>query len=244
MPRSDPSGFPRHLLAGFALALCAACQGAGAVRTSPAADVRSAGLVDVASLAPSLRVDMRYAGSDNFVGTPVRGYEAPRCYLLRPAAEALARVQAGLQARHRSLVVYDCYRPVRAVRHFVEWARDVGEQRTKAAHYPRVDKSHLFRDGYIAESSGHSRGATVDLGLLRCEANGSCTPFDMGTGFDLFDPRAHTDSPEVTQLQRANRHLLREAMAAGGFVNYPKEWWHYTLRPEPTPDTAYDAPVR
>ena len=236
-----PMAVPVRLVLLLAIA-CTACRGADAVRTSPAADPAAAGMVDAATLAPTLRIDMRYAGSDNFVGAPVRGYEAPRCYLLRPVAEALAKVQAALRAQGRSLVVYDCFRPVRAVRHFVEWVHG-DDARTRAAHYPRVARADLLREGYIAETSGHSRGATVDLGLLEC-AEGGCTPLDMGTGFDLFDPLAHTDSPEATPPQRANRQALRAAMEAEGFANYPKEWWHYTLRPEPTPHTAYDFPIR
>ncbi len=139
--------------------------------------------------------------------------------------------------------VFDCYRPVRAVAHFVRWANDPADQRSKAAHYPDLDKSKLLGD-YIAPVSGHSRGATVDLTVLRCDArDADCEPLDMGTGFDFFGARAHTDTPEVDAGQRANRHLLRDAMEAQGFRNYAMEWWHYTLRPEPTPDTLYDVPV-
>jgi D-alanyl-D-alanine dipeptidase len=236
----------------FAAVMCGACTAsapvrpprtvAASVQVSTATDAAAAGMVDVLTHAPTLRVDMRYAGSDNFVGTPVRGYEAPRCYLLTPVAQALARVQAALRAQGMSLVVYDCYRPVRAVRHFVAWAHDAADQRTKAAYYPRLDKARLLGD-YIAESSGHSRGATVDVGLLRCRAE-TCEPLDMGTGFDVFDPRANTDSAEVTAAQRANRQHLLQAMRAQGFENYALEWWHYTLRPEPVPRIAHDFPVR
>jgi D-alanyl-D-alanine dipeptidase len=141
-----------------------------------------------------------------------------------------------------SLTLYDCYRPVRAVHAFVAWAHDLSDQSTKAEHYPNVDKSKLLGP-YIAETSGHSRGATVDLGLLRCDG-GDCTPLDMGAGFDLFDPRANTDTPAITDAQRANRQLLLDAMKQRGFVNYPMEWWHFTFRPEPTPTTAYDVPVK
>ncbi len=233
----------RHGAPVLAAALCGACAATPPVRVSGAADAQAAGMVDVATLAPTLRVDMRYAGSDNFVGAPVRGYEAPRCYLLAPVAAALSRVQASLQAQGLSLVVYDCYRPVRAVRHFVEWANDSADQRTKATYYPRLDKSHLLGD-YIAESSGHSRGATVDVGLLRCDRAARCEALDMGTGFDVFDARANTDSPEIAPGQRAHRQRLLQAMRAEGFQNYPLEWWHYTLHPEPAPRVAHDFPVR
>ena len=198
--------------------------------------------MDVSTLAPGIRVEMRYVGIDNFTGAPVPGYEANRCLLLRPAAEALAAVQADLRPQGLVLEVFDCYRPVRAVHAFVEWAHDLSDQRTKAEHYPNVDKSALLGP-YIAETSGHSRGATLDLGLLRCVAN-PCAPLDMGTGFDLFDPRANTDSPDITVVQRENRKLLLDAMKKRGFANYPMEWWHFTFKPEPTPATAYDVPVR
>ena len=214
-----------------------------APRLSDATTMAQAGMVDIRSLVPDLSQSIAYAGSDNFVGAPVDGYEAPRCWLKREAAEALARVDAALRERQLRLRVFDCYRPARAVAHFVRWANDPADLRTKAAHYPDLDKPQLL-DGYIAAVSGHSRGATVDLTLLRCDAVGAgCEPLDMGTAFDFFGTRANTDSPEVSGEQRANRHLLREAMAAQGFHNYPMEWWHYTFRPEPTPKTLYDVPV-
>ena len=235
----------RRAFAWIAAALLAGCRNvpadAPAPRLSPARTVAEAGLVDVRALAPDFAEDMRYAGSDNFVGAPVDGYRAARCFLLPVAAGALVRADAALRASGLRLQAWDCYRPVRAVRHFVRWAHDLADQKTKAAHYPRLDKATLLGD-YIAPVSGHSRGATVDLTLLRCDG-GHCTPLDMGTDFDLFDPRAHTDSPLVTAAQRANRALLRQAMEAQGFRNYPLEWWHYTLQPEPTPGIQYDVPV-
>lgn len=232
-----------HPRATWLLSLAiAGCAGAE-IRTSPAVDAAAAGMVDVATLAPGARVEMRYAGSDNFVGTPIDGYQAPRCYLLRPAAQALARVQAALSTQGLSLQIFDCYRPVRAGKRFVAWARDPADQRNKARYYPNLDKRVLLGD-YIAEQSGHSRGATIDLGLMQCNGGAACTALDMGTGFDLFDPRAHTDAEGLDDAQRANRRRLLQAMAAQGFVNYPLEWWHYTYQPEPTPHTAYDFPVR
>jgi D-alanyl-D-alanine dipeptidase len=211
---------------------------------SPAKTAAAANLVDIRTLVPDIAEDIKYAGRDNFVGAPVDGYLAPKCLLLRPAAEALARVEHELRARHYRLKLWDCYRPARAVAHFVRWAHDLADQRTKPQHYPTLDKSKLLGD-YIAPVSGHSRGATVDLTLQRCAADGThCEPLDMGTGFDFFDVRAHTDTPNVTAAQRANRRVLRDAMARGGFRNYPLEWWHYTLAPEPTPHTLYDVPVQ
>lgn len=212
------------------------------VQVSPAMTAKDAGLVDVATLAEDMRVEMRYAGSDNFTGAVVPGYEAKKCLLLDPAAQALAAVQSDLRSRRLSLEIFDCYRPVRAVHAFVDWAHDLSDQRTKVGHYPNIDKSQLLGP-YIAETSGHSRGATVDLGLESCGAV-DCAPLDMGADFDLFDPLANTDDPRITAAQRANRQVLLDAMKARGFANYPMEWWHFTYKPEPTPTTAYDVPVR
>lgn len=209
---------------------------------SPAKRAAEAGMVEIRRLAPDLSLDIRYAGSDNFVGRPVAGYEAPACYLHERAAQALARVERGLRAQGLRLRVYDCYRPVRAVRDFVAWAGDPDDQSGKSEYYPHLDKSALL-GAYISPTSGHSRGATVDLTLL-APRGGRYAPLDMGTGFDFFDPAANTDSPQASPAQRANRERLRQAMAAEGFENYPLEWWHYTYRPEPTPQTAYDFPVR
>jgi D-alanyl-D-alanine dipeptidase len=210
---------------------------------SPAKTMAEAGMVDIRTLVPDIAEDIKYAGRDNFTGAPVPGYRAAKCFLLKPAALALARVEHALRKQHMRLKTWDCYRPARAVAAFVRWAHDP-DQRTKAAHYPNVDKSRLLGE-YIAPVSGHSRGATVDLTLMQCDAHdANCEPLDMGTHFDLFDPRAHTDSPLATTAQRANRQRLLHAMAAQGFENYPAEWWHYTLAMHPQPATLYDVPVQ
>lgn len=209
----------------------------------PAQTPTAAGMIDVRSLVPDFSVDMRYAGSANFVGVKVDGYEAPRCYLLRPAAEALRRVELKLRERRLRLKIFDCYRPVRAVTHFMRWVADSKDQRTKPDYYPSLDKSALLGE-YIAPTSGHSRGATLDLTLMKCRDDaGNCSELDMGTAFDFFDPRAHTDSRQVTAAQRDNRQRLRSAMQGEGFENYAQEWWHYTLQPEPSAGTAFDFPI-
>ncbi|MFJ9812416.1 M15 family metallopeptidase [Streptomyces sp. NPDC101158] len=208
--------------------------------------------------------EMRYTTAHNFVGERVDGYRQPVCILTRPAAEALHRAQAKLLARGYTLKVYDCYRPQRAVDHFVRWAKDLDDERMKREFYPLVDKSRLFADGYIAEKSGHSRGSTVDLTVVRLpalptrpyvpgEPQAECfkpqaerfpdNSVDMGTGFDCFDTLSHTDDPRIGGAQRANRDLLRAALAEQGFVNLPEEWWHFTYKPEPFPATFFDFPV-
>lgn len=205
---------------------------------------RAPDLVDVQQIEPSIRTDIRYAGSDNFVGTRIAGYEGPTCLLSRPAAEALAGVQRDLASEGLGLLVYDCYRPQRAVDHFVRWAADPADVARKPEYYPNVEKSRLFEEGYIAERSGHSRASTVDLTLVRVDGGDDGGVLDMGTPFDYFDPRSHTESPDITRRQLANRLRLRDAMEAGGFRNYEAEWWHYTLRDEPYPDSYFDVVVR
>lgn len=207
---------------------------------SSATTAEQAGLIDVSTLVPDIALDMRYAGEHNFVGAKVDGYNAARCLLLEPAARALAQVEAKLRTQNYRLRIYDCYRPARAVAHFVRWVQDPNDQRTKAAHYPNLDKSALLGE-YIAPVSGHSRGATVDLALMDCRS-GSCIPLDMGTGFDFFDPRANTDAPDIAPAQRANRQRLLAAMQSHGFSNYPMEWWHYTLSSVDS-KTLFDVPI-
>ena len=239
---------PRSQLFSMVLVLLcvAACAPMPARDATPIAPMPSAaqqaGLVDVRSYVPYVSLDIRYATAHNFVGTPVEGYNAARCWLHQSAAEALGKVAAGLRRENLRLHIYDCYRPARSVAHFMRWARDLKDQHTKAEFYPRLEK-HALVPGYIAERSGHSRGATIDLTLSRCDAHGDCNVLDMGTAYDLFDVLANTDNAEITAAQRANRDLLRDAMHRHGFANYPMEWWHFTFKPEPTPNTFFDIPL-
>ncbi len=226
------------------LGLAACASQPPAIPVAEADSPEAAGMVDIRTLVPGIDLDMRYAGSDNFTGAPVDGYEAARCYLLEPAAQALARAEQQLRREHLRLRIFDCYRPARAVRRFVDWAHDLADQRTKAAYYPNLDKRELLGD-YISPTSGHSRGATVDLTLMQCDADGNaCTQLDMGTPFDFFDPLANTDSPQATPEQRRHRERLRTAMEQAGFRNYPLEWWHFTLAPEPEPKRFFDFVIR
>jgi zinc D-Ala-D-Ala dipeptidase len=208
--------------------------------------------------------EMRYPTEHNFVGVPIDGYREPICILTRPAAEALHNAQLKLLRKGYSLKVYDCYRPQRAVDQFVAWAEDLDDQAMKGEFYPRVEKARLFADGYIAEKSGHSRGSTMDLTVVRLpaaptrqyrpgEALVPCyapqaerfpdNSIDMGTGFDCFDTLAHTLDPRIHGRQRANRLLLKNTLEQLGFVNLAEEWWHYTYQPEPFPNTFFDFPV-
>jgi len=208
-----------------------------------AAEQRPAAFVDAATLVPGLVVEMRYAGAHNFVGAPVDGYERPVCLLTRAAAEALAQVQRDLGSQKLGLKVFDCYRPARAVAHFVRWARDVRDTKAKPEFYPTVDKRELFRLGYIAPQSGHSRGSTVDISLVRLDGV-EPVELDMGTPFDTFSPRSWPSDTTVGAEARRNRALLADAMRRRGFVRYVKEWWHFTLGHEPFPGTYFDFPVK
>jgi D-alanyl-D-alanine dipeptidase len=222
------------------------------------------GFVVLTDFDPRIHADIRYATAHNFVGRPIAGYREPLCLLTRQAAEALRRVQDAALARGHSLKVYDCYRPQSAVDDFVAWSKRPGEQQTKAEFYPDLAKGRLFADGYIGAPTAHSRGSTMDLTLVDEPAASqppyrpgqslvACTApraqrfpdnsIDMGTGFDCFDARAHTDDPRITGPARDNRRLLRRLMTDAGFVNYDREWWHYRLRDEPYPDRFFSAPV-
>ena len=229
----------------FHLSLFAICYSLVVVLTasfcmSASAQDRPAAFVDAATVVPGLIVDARYAGSHNFVGRPIDGYDTPRCFLTKPAAEALAQVARDLAARGLVLKVFDCYRPARAVANFVRWAHNLNDTAGKQEFYPDVDKRMLFRDGYISSRSGHSRGSTVDLTLAH--ADGS--ELEMGTPFDFFSPRSWPSSPGVSAEAKENRALFATAMRRRGFRAYPREWWHFTLAHEPFPDTNFDFPVK
>lgn len=201
--------------------------------------------VSASELDSSIVLDMRYATANNFVGTPIDGYAEPVCLLTREAAEALVTASSIVRRKGYRLVAFDCYRPQRAVDHFVRWSHYLLDQSTKEAYYPNVDKRRLFAEGYIASRSGHSRASTVDVGLARaCDSSDDGYAFlDMGTPFDFFDPLSHTDSPGISDQQRRNRRILVDAMREAGFRNYAREWWHFTLQEEPFPGTYFDVVV-
>ncbi len=201
--------------------------------------------VDVSQSIPDIIVDLKYHGSENFVGEPIAGYTARRCWMSRSAATQLKKVQARLRPFGLSLKIFDAYRPQSAVNHFVRWAENHESQKRKSQHYPHIDKRNLFSKGYIAKRSGHSRGSSVDLTLASRASGPRETPkeLDMGTIFDFFGKSSWTMAPEPTPQQRSNRLLLKTLMEQHGFVNYAKEWWHFRLRDEPFPDTYFDFPT-
>lgn len=202
------------------------------------------GFVYAEDMVPDLKLELRYYSDHNFVGERIAGYLEPRCILTRQAAEALKKVQAELKPFGLGLKVYDAYRPQRAVDHFVRWARNVDDTRNKAGFYPQVDKKNLFSEGYIAEKSSHSRGSTVDLTIVVLQGDSRGEELDMGTGFDFFGPESWPDNPSMSAEQRAHRALLQVLMTRNGFVPYPQEWWHFTLKDEPYPASYFNFPVQ
>jgi zinc D-Ala-D-Ala dipeptidase len=205
-----------------------------------AVEQRPAAFVDAATVVPGLIVDMRYAGANNFVGRPIDGYEASRCLLTKAAATALAGVAADLKPRGLALKVFDCYRPTRAVADFLRWAHDPNDQKMKAQFYPDVDKSALFTDDYIISRSAHSRGSAVDVTIVKADGH----DLDMGTPFDFFSLKSWPGNPAVGPTAYADRDMLAGMMAEQGFRPYNREWWYFSLRHEPFPETYFDFPVR
>lgn len=194
----------------------------------------------VDELVDGVRWDAKYATWDNFTGRPVDGYLANRIVGTRALCAALAVARDEAAAHGLGLLLWDGYRPQRAVADFLRWAREPEDGRTKQRHYPNIERAEMFARGYVAERSGHSRGGTVDLALYRL-ATGARV--DMGGDHDLMDPVSHHDAAGVSAEAAANRRLLRAIMARSGFAAYPEEWWHYTLRDEPHPETYFDFPV-
>ncbi len=203
---------------------------------------------------PTIVQDIRYAGSHNFVGRPIKGYLAAECILSEPAAHALKAVQNKLASKNLSLIVWDCYRPKRAVDDFLRWSRDATRVDMKTEFYPRTDKQSLFALGYLAVRSAHSRGSTVDLGIVPSAFSFAPQPgpppslkpctapkgerfedgtIDFGTGYDCLDVLGSTSNPRVGTVALGNRQMLKATMREAGFRSYFREWWHFELANEP-----------
>lgn len=228
--------------------------------TTPFALTAPVDFVALSEITPTIIQSPRYAQAENFLGQPVPGYEGSSGLVCtKKAALALKEVNDSVHQKGYSLVVYDAYRPQRAVDAFFAWSKTEEEVVSKAHYYPTISKRNLFSLGYLAEKSSHSRGSTFDLTLLsihqplkpislssRLLSNGENIPFlddntvDMGASFDLFHPVSHHDSPLITPEQTRMRTLLRDEMRAHGFAEIKEEWWHYTLINEPYPDTYFD----
>jgi D-alanyl-D-alanine dipeptidase len=237
---------------------------------APAGSALPRGFVYLRDIDPTIVQDIRYAGSHNFVGRPIKGYLAAECILSASAAAALAKIQKMLAGKKLSLIVWDCYRPMRAVDDFLRWSRDPAVARgataplargataphadMKAEFYPRNDKKNLFALGYLAPRSAHSRGSTVDLGLVPSGSAAAPPPdpsqplkactspkgerfedgtIDLGTGYDCLDALGRTSNALAGATALHHRQMLKSAMREAGFRPYFREWWHFQLNDEP-----------
>ncbi|MCD6045682.1 MAG: D-alanyl-D-alanine dipeptidase [Gammaproteobacteria bacterium] len=224
---------------------------------------RPTDFVNAQQVIPQLQTDIRYASEHNFVGRKIKGYEEPVCVLTQQAANALKTVETQLLARGLTLKAYDCYRPHTAVNDFIQWASEANNVAMRAEFYPTINKAELFKKGYIAYQSGHSRGSSIDLTIVPVNSQipaynptakrAACTAtqqerfsdnsLDFGTGYDCFSPMSHPDYPYLPAEARKNRALLRALMRQAGFKPLYTEWWHFTLINEPYPNTYFDFPV-
>ena len=198
-------------------------------------------LIDVGVADKGIVTDIRYAGKNNFLGRPVTGYNTAKCWLSREASSALSKAQRLAETQGLAILIYDCYRPQRAVDDFVKWVRGNEDEPTKAIYYPNVPRSELIDRGYIASRSGHSRGSTIDLTLIDVESG---QPLNLGTSWDYFDARSHTASQAIDEDAAKNRQILKRIMESAGFRGYYAEWWHFTLKNEPFPETYFDIPIQ
>ena len=199
------------------------------------------GFVYLQEVIPDIELEVRYHGNNNFMGRPVDGYTKGVIIISQQAATALKKVAADLRQQGYRLKVFDAYRPQRAVDSFVQWAKDPSDTLTKAAFYPQIRKNRLFDLGYIASRSGHTRGSTIDLTLLHGD---SAKELDMGSPYDFFGDISHHGTGKISKQQERNRNILKDAMLRHGFRLYSAEWWHYSLRGEPFPDTYFDFPIK
>jgi D-alanyl-D-alanine dipeptidase len=196
--------------------------------------------VFVDEFVPGIRWDAKYATWDNFTGKPVDGYQANRIVGTRALCAAVERAQERAASAGFGLLLWDGYRPQRAVDCFLRWSKQPEDGRTKPRHYPNIDRPEMFERGYVAVKSGHSRGGTVDLTLYHL-ASGELAP--MGGNHDLMDSVSHHCAREIRQVEARNRRCLRSIMETSGFDSYAREWWHYTLKHEPYPNTYFDFPI-
>lgn len=219
------------VLTAVALAACT---------TQTAPEMDSSDFVELAEAVPDAILEIRYYSTYNFVGDRIDGYEAPVALITKEAAEALKKAGDALLEEGYRLKIFDAYRPLTAVNHFIRWAEDVEDTRMKPLFYPDVDKSRLFELEFICARSSHSRGSTVDLTLFDMASG---REVDMGGTFDWFGEKSYPDYEGVTGEQARMRNTLREAMMDAGFKPFTTEWWHFTLADEPFPDTYFDFPV-
>lgn len=195
------------------------------------------GFVYLDSIVPSIEIELRYLSSNNFIGKPIDGYKSNCIIVSSEAAKLLKKIQQELLKKGLGLKIFDAYRPQQAVNHFVKWAKVLNDTLMKNQYYPNVSKSKLFKQGYIASKSGHSRGSTVDLTIINSKTG---KELDMGSSYDFFGTQSHYSYKNISKKQKENRMLLRKIMLANNFKPYENEWWHFTLRNEPFRNTYFN----
>jgi len=198
------------------------------------------GFIDLEEVVPSLIVDLRYGTSENFMGNPIDGYISKIAVGTIEMAEGIRKAQNTLNSYGLGIKIFDAYRPQKAVNHFIRWSKVQVDTINKIKHYPKLKKSSLFELGFIAKKSGHSRGSTIDLTIIYLEGKNKGKEVDMGGPWDFFGGLSNYDFPHLSKTQKYYRKLLRETLLASGFIPYEKEWWHFTLKKEPFPETYFD----
>ena len=198
------------------------------------------GFVYLDSIDKTIKSELRYFTNNNFIGKPIDGYKSNCVIVSEKTAIQLRKIQKILIKKGLSLKIFDAYRPQQAVNHFVKWAKVLEDTLMKKEYYPKVPKKELFKRGYIASKSGHTRGSTVDLTIVNTKTN---KELDMGSPYDFFGVKSHPFYKKVTKKQQANRMYLRKIMLANGFKPYDNEWWHFTLKKEPFPKTYFNFPI-
>ena len=222
----------KKVLVTFMLLGCLVPLGAETVSTDKTDFAQISTVIDDAAY------DIRYYSPNNFTGNKINGYKAPRAYMTKKALAALAKAAEDLRAQGYRLLIWDAYRPQKAVDNFVNWINDPNDPGDKT-FYPKLEKSDLLAGNYIMAKSGHTRGSTVDLTIIK--KDGSFV--DMGGTFDLFSEVSHPDYKKISKKQKKNRQILRDAMVKAGFKPLDSEWWHFTLKDEPYPDTYFNFDV-
>ena len=198
------------------------------------------GFVYLSDIDATIKTELRYLKSNNFIGKPIEGYQNDCLITTKETALALKKIQSILLKKGLSLKIFDAYRPQQSVDHFVKWALDLKDTLKKQQFYPNVPKSKLFKSGYIASKSGHTRGSTVDLTIIKIDSG---KELDMGSPFDFFGIQSHPFYKKISTIQKKNRFYLRKIMLENGFKPYDNEWWHFTLKNEPFPKTYFNFPI-
>ena len=199
------------------------------------------GFVYLSNIDATIQSELRYLSNNNFIGKTIDGYYNQCVIVSKETADALHKVQNILNKKGLSLKIFDAYRPQQAVNHFVKWAKVLSDTLTKRAYYPQIPKSELFKRGYIASKSGHTRGSTVDLTIIDIKTK---KELDMGSPYDFFGMKSHPDYKKISKRQQKNRLYLRKIMLDNNFKPYANEWWHFTLRNEPFPKTYFNFPIQ